>query len=106
MDFVSQIFGVISPATALLVMLGTFALLIAGLVASGIVSVKIVVEEKDEKKPKEDLEKTAKEADVVEDKGADEKPVADETAAEAVAENAADSAMGSESSAVDDEDGE
>lgn len=45
-----RIFGVIPPAVALLVMIGVLALFIVGLMASGIVSVKIEVVEKDEKR--------------------------------------------------------
>lgn len=61
-----RIFGVIPPAVALLVMIGVLALFIVGLMASGIVSVKIEVVEKDkekddEKKSAEAIEKTTSE---------------------------------------------
>ena len=73
----SQILGVISPAMALLVMLGTFALLIVGLMASGIVSVHVEVEEKEEK-PAKEKEKLAEEAEIVEEAAGEGESGADE----------------------------
>ncbi len=66
-----RIFGVIPPAVALLVMIGVLALFIVGLMASGIVSVKIEVVE--EEKEKDDEKKSAEAIEkIVEEKAASE----------------------------------
>lgn len=66
-----RIFGVIPPAVALLVMIGVLALFIVGLMASGIVSVKIEVVEKDEKRGDENKSDKAIE-ETIEEKAASE----------------------------------